>query len=112
MRVEEIRGPISITSAVEERIRRELEARYGPILDEATAEAVKRKELEVLKKRRVAIDMARLKLLRLKDIARLRKRIRREYAKGSRDCPESARKTEGVHTASQEVEAPLVEVYY
>jgi len=109
----EIKEPISKTSIIEERIRRELEAKYGPILDTATVEAVERRELEALKKRQASIERARLKLLRIKDVARLRQKVRREYARGLRDCPEKTQKHEGPHADSQgKTETPLMEAYY
>jgi hypothetical protein len=108
-----IKEPISNTSIIEKRIRRELEAKYGPILDRATMEAVKKRELEALKKRQATIERARLKLLRIKDVARLRQKVRREYAKGLRDCSENTQKPEDTHEDSQgKIETSLMEVYY
>jgi hypothetical protein len=109
----EIKESISNTSIIEKRIRVELEAKYGPILDRATVEAVERRELEALKKRQAAIERARLKLLRIKDVARLRQKVRREYAGGFRDCTENTQKHEGTHTDSHgKNETPLMEAYY
>jgi len=111
--VEGIKEPISNTSIIEKRIKRELEAKYGSILDRATVEAVKRRELEALKKRQATIERARLKLLRIKDVARLRQKVRREYAKGLRDCSENAQKPEDAQADSQgDIKTPLMEVYY
>jgi hypothetical protein len=109
----EIKEPVSNTSIIEKRIRMELEAKYGPILDRATVEAVERRELEALKKRQATIERARLKLLRIKDVARLRQKVRREYARGLRDCPENTQKREGANADSQvKTETPLMEAYY
>jgi len=109
----EIKEPVSYTSITEKRVRRELEAKYGPILDRATVEAVERMELEALKKRQATIERARLKLLRIKDAAKLRQKVRREYARGLRDCPENTQKHEGAHADSQgKTQTPLMEAYY
>jgi len=108
-----IKEPISNTSIIEKRIRKELEAKYGPILDEVTVKAVKMRELEALRKVQATIERARLKLLRMKDMMRLRQEVRREYTKRLKDCSEKHLKSEDPRIDSEEkAEVVFTEVYY
>jgi len=82
-----MRELISNTSIIENRIRRNLEAKYGLILDEAAIKSIVAKELNMAKKQQKSLDKARLTLLRTKDIARLRQQVRKTRKKVVEDCP-------------------------
>jgi hypothetical protein len=107
--MKELREPISRTSIVERRIRRYLESKYGSILDEATRKSVILQETKRMKKRQLHLDKARLKLLKTKDVARLRLKIRKTI--DIKDCPQP-NSASSQPTKGQETDHDFIEVEY
>ncbi len=73
------RSPIGIITNLEEKFKKELEARYGALLTQNDISGIVVKEELRNKSQKLAIDKARLKMLRLKEKIRMIQWARNEH---------------------------------
>lgn len=67
----------SFTQKIEEKMKAELEKEFGPILSEQKKSEVAEKEKEIKAKQGLALNKSRMKILKLKEKARIIQEARR-----------------------------------
>lgn len=93
--------PISMISAMEDDIKKELEEEFGPFITEEEVQKVAEKEIQRAEKQDLALKKATWNVLRTKEKAKLIQEIRHEIANGRLPNPDLAvkdtmKKSEGL----------------